>query len=213
VTEELEEATQMRKDGNAAWLVHDNDDAAAATAIRSAQTIIEDFYKDNAIALTQKSKQLAGEMQPSPPATWEGSYAGSSGSGGVISLLSMIHQDIESDRAAAKKEEDKSQEEFVQFKKTSDDQLKQLEEDKNEREETMGKKETDKSDAEKARAAKKGALQSTLTKINKANPNCEYYVGSYEDRQKSRQIELDGLKKAKIIVQSTFAEGFLQKRA
>ena len=44
-------------------------------------------------------------------------------------------------------------------------------------------------------------LDNLLEKIEKINPNCEYYEVNYPMRTKNRQIEIDGLNKAKAILQ------------
>jgi len=90
----------------------------------------------------------------------------------------------------------------------------------------MGKAELDKTNTEKSRAAKKDELNGVLAKIEGINPNCEYYEVNYPMRTANRQIEIDGLNKAKAILNGgTFdkapdpnremkvGDAFLQKRA
>jgi len=208
VSDELKKAADIRKGENTNWKKTDADDEAAAQTVKTAQGVIEKFYKDNGLSLAQQAKGPGDAPKP-PPSTWEGDYGGKTGeSMGIVALLSMVHEDIIKDQASAKADEDKAQTEFDKFKKDSEDQMKELMSDKNARSKTKGEKGTEKSDTEKSRTTKKGALSATLEKISKANPNCEYYLVNYPLRRKNRQIEIDGLEKAKAILNGgTFNAG------
>merc|ERR1719198_2757837 len=86
--------------------------------------------------------------------------------------------------------------------------MKELKAEKEATEKRMGQAETDKSNTEKERGTKKGELDNLLDKIAEINPNCEYYEVNYPMRTKNRQIEIDGLNKAKAILQGgVFDEG------
>ena len=86
--------------------------------------------------------------------------------------------------------------------------MKTITNDKNEKEGVKGRKEQDKTNTQKERGTKKGELDAVLNKIQDANPNCEYFEVNYPMRTKNRQIEIDGLNKAKAILQGgKFSEG------
>jgi chromosome segregation ATPase len=230
--EEFAKATRMREDENAAWKVTDKDDKMAAETVASAKQVLEGFYKDNGLVFVQKAKQpvegmAAGEAPPPPPPTWEGDYGGKTGeSQGIIAIMEMVHEDIKKDRADAKADEDASQSEYDDFKKDSEDKMKSLKADEEATEKRKGKAETDKTNTEKERATKKGELDNLLDKIKEINPNCEYFEVNYPMRTKNRQIEIDGLNKAKAILEGGVftdapdpnreikpGDAFLQKRA
>jgi hypothetical protein len=65
----------------------------------------------------------------------------------------------------------------------------------------MGHAETDRTATKKARRTEKQALDAMLTKINDINPNCEYFEVNYVMRRTNREIEIDGLQKAKAILE------------
>merc|ERR550514_1384671 len=100
------------------------DDKDAAATVQSASDVLEKFYKDNKLVFIQKqpvSGMAAGDAPPPPPATWEGDYGGKTGeSQGIVSIMEMVHEDIEKDRADAKADEDAAQKEFDAFKKDSE---------------------------------------------------------------------------------------------
>jgi len=230
--EALAKAQRMRKDENRVWMTTDKDDKEAAATVMNARNVLQGFYKENDLMLVQKSKQpvtgmAAGDAPPPPPATFEGEYGGKTGeSQGILAIMDMVHEDIVKDRADAKADEDSSQKEFNAFKKDSEDKMKTLKEEKQATEKNMGRAETDKTNTEKSRRTSKGELNSVLQKIEDINPNCEYYEVNYPMRTANRQIEIDGLNKAKAILEGgEFAapadpnremkvgDAFLQKRA
>jgi hypothetical protein len=230
--EALEKATRMRKDENTAWKQTDKDDKLAAETVQSAKEVLEGFYKDNGLVFVQKAKQpvegmAAGEAPPPPPPSWEGDYGGKTGeSQGIVAIMEMVHEDIKKDRADAKADEDASESEYQDFKKDSEAKMKSLKEEQESTEKRMGKAETDKSNTEKERSTKKGELDNLLDKIAEINPNCEYFEVNYPMRVKNRQIELDGLTKAKAILEGGVfdeapdpnreikpGDAFLQKRS
>jgi len=212
VQEELDAATKIRNDEHANWLVTDKDDEDAAETVKSARHVLQSFYSENNLMLAQKGKQptvAAGEAPPPPPPTWEGGYGGKTGeTTGILALLDMVHEDILSDKAKAKAEEDKSKQEYDEFKSDSESHMQNLMDEVNDKEKIKGDKETDKIDTETSRGTKKGELDATLDKINKINPNCEYFEVNYVMRRSNRHIELDGLQKAKTILEGgSFTEG------
>jgi septal ring factor EnvC (AmiA/AmiB activator) len=230
--EELSKAQRMRNDENKAWAQTDSDDKAAAETVMNAKNVLAGFYKDNKLGLLQKTKQpvtdmAAGDAPPPPPATWEGDYGGKTGeSQGIIAIMEMVHEDIVKDRADAQADEDAALKEFNAFKKDSEAKMKELKGEKEKTESDMGKAEQKKTDTEKERRTQKGELDAGLKKIKDIDPNCEYYEVNYPMRRKNRQIEIDGLDKAKAILQGgafnagpdpnreiTPGDAFLQKRA
>merc|ERR1719329_2097082 len=104
--------------------------------------------------------------------------------------------------------------------------MNELTAEKQQQEKDMGAAQTKRTDTEKQRRTQKGELNAVLDKIKDIDPNCEYYEVNYPMRRKNRQIEIDGLEKAKAILKGgKFDAGpdpnreikpgdaFLQKRA
>jgi chromosome segregation ATPase len=230
--EALDKAQRMRDDEFKAWESTDADDKAAAETVASAKEVLEGFYKDNMLAFAQVAKQpvtdmAAGEAPPPPPATWEGGYGGKTGeSQGIVAIMEMVHEDIVNDRKDAKADEDAASKEFKDFKKDSEDKMKALKGESEKTDSRMGNAETDKVNTEKERAGKKDELNGVLGKIKSIDPNCEYYEVNYPMRRKNRKIEIDGLNKAKAILEGgvfdeapdpnremTPGDAFLQRRS
>jgi len=199
----LAKAQTMRNDENAEWKKTDNDDKLAAETVKGARDSLAKWYADNAFVQVAKQpvEASAGEAPPPPPPTWEADYGGKQGeSQGIVAIMDMVHEDIKKDRADAKSDEDASQKEFDNFKKDSEDKMKELKKEEQAQDKSKGKAMQEKTDTEKLRRGNKNSLDSTLETIKSIDPNCEYYEVNYPMRRKNRQIEVDGLEKAKAIL-------------
>jgi len=205
VQEELTKATTMRGDEHTEWEAANRDDGAAAELVAKAKTVLSDFYSDNGLVFVQKKKMepvVAGEAPPPPPSTWEAPYGGKTGeSQGIVAILEMIHEDILKDQTKAKADEDKAEETFQAFKTNSEQQIDTLEGANSDLLDTKGQKEDDISTAKEQRGAKHDELNAVIAKINDATPSCVYNTINYPVRLENRQIEIDGLVKAKAILE------------
>jgi len=206
IKKELADAKKVRERETASWKKEDADDKAAAELVESAAEVLENFYKENNLNLMQQKHTeppvvTAGEAPPPPPATWEEPYGGATGeSGGIVAILEMIENDITKDRKKAKQEEDDAQAEFDDFEKDSNTQIKDLEDAVTTLEKEVSDKEDTMASEQESRGDKKNSLDSTMSKIKDALPGCDFVAVNFELRNKNRQIEIDGLDKAKAIL-------------
>lgn len=119
----------------------------------------------------------------------------------------MIKSDIEKDRAKAKDEEDTAQQEFEDFESDSNNSIADLKSSITELDKSIAKKTGDVAAKKGSRADKKDSLDATLEKIKDATPGCDFIAVNFKLRTANRQIEIDGLDKAKAILKGgEFAE-------
>jgi hypothetical protein len=217
IQEELAKATTMRGDEHTEWEAADRDDGAAAELVMRAKDVLAGFYEENNLNLLQKNKKMepvvAGEAPPPPPATWEAPYGGKTGeSQGIVAILEMIHEDIQKDKTKSKADEDKAEETFQSFKTNSETQIQALTDANSELTDTKGSKEEDISSAKEQRGTKHDELNAVIAKINDAAPSCIYTTINYPVRLQNRQVEIDGLEKAKAILQGGEFPSLLQRK-
>jgi len=146
----------------------------------------------------------AGEAPLPPPSTWDtgATYDGAEGEQqGIMGILALVKEDVEKDIALAEKQEA--------------DAVKAFEDTKGDLEATISEGETaiddykgEKADQEgvatdntEERASEKSTLDSTMEEIQNLKPGCDFILINYEVRIKKRHVEIDGLKKAKAILQ------------
>jgi hypothetical protein len=204
VEEELAEATRIREDEHAAWVATDKDDTDAATTVMAAKDVLTQFYAENNLMFVQKKQPVieAGKAPPPPPSTWDAPYGGKTEQGsGIIAILAMLHEDILQDQTKAKAAEDKAQAEFETFKKECEAQIEALSEAITTLEGTVASKEEEIEQETELRLSAKKELFAVMTTIKDAEPGCDYFCINYPLRLKNRQIEIDGLRKAKAILE------------
>ena len=150
--------------------------------------------------MIQHKKQPAGEAPPPPPSTWEEPYGGAKGeSNGIIAILEMIKDDILKDKTKAKKDEDKAEKAFGTFKSEAESQI-ELNDAITDLEDEVAGKETKVTEAKEERGTKKDELDAVVEKIHDAEPGCDFIRLNFGMRTKNRDIEIDGLDKAKAIL-------------
>jgi len=203
--DELDAADKIRKEENAAYTVTDSEDGEAAVAVKDAMKVLKDYYSKNfkllQVQKAEAPKVVEGEAPPPPPKTWEGGYGGKKGeNAGIMAILEMVYDDIKKDQKKAKDEEDTSQKEFDTFKKDSEAEMKKLQADADKLKGVKGKKQTDRVDTIKSRKTKTDDWESTMKTMKDIAPNCEYYTVNFKVRASNRDLERDGLNKAKAIL-------------
>merc|ERR1719235_51659 len=210
IEKELEEATKIREDENAAWKLSDKDDTDAATTVEAAKNVLTEFYSENNLMLVQKKQPtvVAGEAPPPPPSTWDAPYGGKTEqANGIVAILGMLVEDIKQDQSKANAAEDLAEKEFQAFKKESEDQMNELAAAIEEMEGVVADKEEEIEETVGLRASAKKELHAIMKTIKDAEPGCDYFCINYPRRLKNRQIEIDGLRKAKAILEgATFTE-------
>jgi len=205
IEKELKEATKIREEETAEFEKNKKDDEDAAVIVANAREVLEQFYKENAL-LQQKKQQpqftsKAGEAPPPPPPTWSEPYKGKQEpSEGVIAILELVEEDIKKDITKAEADEKEAQEKYDKLKEESEKQIKELKDAIDKLEEAKALKESDIVDAKSERETKKGEVEALLKKIEEASPGCDFFAVNFETRYKDRNLEIDGLKKAKAIL-------------
>jgi len=202
----MKEAGEQRAAENAAYLVDKSDDEEAAATVQSAHDVLQTFYKDEGLMLVQKRARApvvvaAGKAPPPPPTTWDSPYAGKTGENtGVMAILSMIKEDIERDSSTAEAAEAKA---LAAYTKLMEDLNKEkglrVQENSAMELQKAGKQGTH-TQTEGERATKKSGLDSVLAGIAGMESSCNYFTINFPVRVKNRQIEVDGLLKAKAIL-------------
>merc|ERR1719375_262392 len=108
---------------------------------------------------------------------------------------------MEKDKQKAKAEEDKAQKNYEDEKTESEDQIQSLRADVSTLETTKGEKEEDIESTKGSRKTRKQELDNFMQKMADAEVGCDYIALNFEVRKKNRDTELDGLTKAKAILE------------
>lgn len=156
----------------------------------------------------------AGKAPPPPPATWDAGaeYGGAKGeSAGVLGILALVKEDIKKDIKAAEDEEAESVKDFKKEKADLEDEIKKTDTTIDAYTKDKAAQEKTSTDKTKERAAKNGELESHVKLYNSYKPGCDFLLINFDTRTKARQIEIDGLEKAKAILKGgKFSSSLLQ---
>jgi hypothetical protein len=194
------------------------------TSLAAAPQVLSDFYKDNDLVFLQgkvrKARQpdvQAGKAPPPPPSTWDAPYGGNTeASTGIITILEMVGEDIQKDMEHALAAEEKAAAKFKEFRTETKEQIKEMQDSVTELDGVRGATMKKVSEAKKARNSEKALLKSVMERMEEAKPGCDFITVNYAPRLKNRQIEMDGLEKAKtILMGGVFTKpdaSFLQRR-
>merc|ERR1719316_499910 len=224
---QLEEAQIQRAKENREFKAAKAQDEAAAVLIGKSKDVLQKFYTDNGLALTQTGSHVtqhggsaqpevvAGEAPPPPPSTFSEPYGGNKGANnGIQSILEMVKADVEKDIKTATAEEGKAKQDYDNFKSDTEALIKSLESEKSNLEGEVGDAETAVVDAKKTRKDKKKVLDDTMAFLRSIAPSCDYMAVNFELRKANREAEIDGLIEAGASLQGGVLNkegGFLQK--
>jgi len=155
----------------------------------------------------------AGAAPPPPPATWDtgAEYGGAGEQKGIVGILELVMDDMKKDIKAAVDDEAQAVKDFDKAKadlegevKACDTTIDAYTKDKAAKEKTLAEK-------SKERTTKKTELESQMDLYNGYKPGCDFLLVNFDTRTKARQIEIDGLKKAKAILKGAkFGKSFMQ---
>merc|ERR1719420_332508 len=203
--EDLAEATRTREKEKQEYETALADDKAARDLIQQAMEVLKGFYEENFSMLQGAAKQPpvveAGKAPPPPPSTWSEPYGGAQGeSKGIQAILGMILEDVEDEIEKSKQAEKDAIKAFEELKtdiensiKAANEAISDLEKKVAESEEAIVEQMTTKTDAKKE-------LDGIIEGIMSAEPGCNFMTINFEVRTKNRQLEIDGLLKAKAIL-------------
>lgn len=207
----LEEARRLREDEHQHWLRSDKDDEDAAALVQEAITILKAFYESgtNRMFLQQLPTAAPGQAPLPPPPTWtEPHTSESTESKGIMAILELLHEDIEKDRQAASTSENEAAAAYTTLESESTNEIQVLEQAITGLEATKANKITEDQEAKNERGLKKGELDVILKKLEDAAPGCDFFIVNFASRVQNRQIEADGLRKAKAYLESLSSMNF-----
>jgi len=206
IKEEIKSATRNRENEKSAYDAAKVDDEAAVELVKKAKAVLVNFYADNGMMFAQQKQtqqvSAPGDAPPPPPATFEGDYGGQTGgaSQGIIAILEMIKNDIKKDIAKGDKNEDTAISDYDTLKADLEQQISDHETSISDLEGNKGKKEEEVQTTMEERTSKVEELKVVMDKIKDEEPGCDFILVNFDVRTKNRQIEVDGLQKAKAIL-------------
>lgn len=150
----------------------------------------------------------AGAAPPPPPTTWQDpTYKGASGeTGGIVGIISLLRDDIQRDITSADTNEATAIQEFTKEKSDLEAAIAAANTAISDYKNVKATAEQEAITKTTERDGKKAELDSTMLELKALQPGCDFLLVNFQVRTKKRQIEIDGLKKAKAVLQgATFS--------
>merc|ERR1719335_1599235 len=206
---EIRDAGDNRAKENKEYLAAEADDHAAVDLISSAMGVLEKFYEEAGLKFTQVEVRrvkaepfvAAGEAPTPPPQDFDDYSGGSRQSKGVIQMLIMIKEDIEKDIAKAKKQEEEAQAAYDKLVEDINSAIGAKEQTKSDLEGDIASDSEARTTENTTMADNQMQLKAVMDYLKEIAPGCDFIAMNFGIRLTNRQMEVDGLKKAKAILQ------------
>eukprot|EP00933_Yihiella_yeosuensis_P047086 TRINITY_DN42776_c0_g1_i1.p1 TRINITY_DN42776_c0_g1~~TRINITY_DN42776_c0_g1_i1.p1 ORF type:complete len:739 (+),score=274.92 TRINITY_DN42776_c0_g1_i1:89-2305(+) len=199
VNNSLAASKQQRDDEYGEYSSSKSDDEAAVELLGKATKVIEDFYASNPPSFVQMRSD--GSQPAGAPKVFEGEYGGAgSQSSGVIGTMKMVEDDLKKEILEADKDEEEAAKMYEDAKKDLEDKKTTLEEAVDTLKIKKGERENDLQTSKKELGEVSELLQTVNKKMKDAEPECKFYLENYDARKKNRLTELNGLDRAKAIL-------------
>jgi len=179
------------------------DDTQAIALIGQAVDFLMAFYKRNKIpvALTQEDPEYSQDPNKAPETSWEGeNYGGRKESGGIISTLGMIKQDLEMELKTGREDDVAAQQQYLEERKGMETVLQAQSETKAQLEKQLVDLEEKLNGDEASLAATQAESASGTAMMTSIKADCDWVKTHFESRRTKRQDELEALQDAKALL-------------
>merc|ERR1719428_1195149 len=181
-----------------------SDDEGAVKLLGMAIDALGSFAKNNpaAAALLQahmEGPDFAVSPDQAPDATFSSASKRSGQSGGIVSIMTMLKEDLEDEISNGVKNEMENQMYFEKSHKSAHTLLKELKEKKVNLEGAI----SDIDEYNEKKEDLSGMLKDEHDYLQSIRPDCEWLLENFEKRRKKRQEEMQSLIDAKGILEGT----------
>jgi len=212
LTQNKADATTQREKENAEHISATSDDAAAIQLVNMAKQVLQDFYTRNNLAFAQIAAQrdepfvAAGAAPTPPPSTWgdgeDAGYGGAKGEqAGIVTNLEIIARDIQKDSDKAAADEADALAAYNKLCTDIDDTIIALNQTKSDLEGQVANDGTSMATEKTTRGTNQDDSNAALAYLKTVASGCDFMAKNFPIRQTNRQMESDGLNKAKAVLQ------------
>jgi len=205
VKEDIKAMRKTRKKENEEFLQAKKDDQDAIKLLVEARKFLKDYYEKNKIPLgkvqggsfMQQGPEFEVPEDQAPDADFSGKGSRKNEAKGIVSIMTMIIEDLNDEIKNAMTAEEKAQLAFEKQLAAAEALQEDLEKKVVTLEEQIAKKDDDLSEEEKDLDNNKEDLQKELDYKKEIEPDCDWIIGAFEKRAKMRTAEMDALVEAK----------------
>merc|ERR1712079_229615 len=200
---QVAEATENRKEENAAYKEEMAANVAAKKILELAKGRLAKFYSPKTAAAsfaTVGLHEAGSAAPPPPPETWGAYKKQTEEAGGILGMMQVMISDVEKEITESKTEEENAQEEYDTLIADSGEKRRMDSQ-------SLSDKESAKADLEKAlqqlakeKKTTKFEVMATAETLKDLHLECDWLLNNFEARKEARSGEIDALKKAKAVL-------------
>merc|ERR1719235_2613381 len=212
--DQIKKMEDERKAEHEEFQIAKKDDEMAIELLTKTVEVLSSYYKKNKIDMgpIQGSMKLLQEPEfeksqwQAPDATFSDKGSRKNESKGIISILTMLIEDLQMEIKNGVKDEVLSQTEFEKNVDAAKKLIATLEEKKANLEEEKAGEEEKKSLEEEDMKSNEESLATNEEYYKKISPDCDWMLNSFQERKEKRKAEMDGLVQAKEFLAASFVQ-------
>jgi len=203
---DVRQMEDQRKADHAVYQEKKADDEGAVKVMGAAIDALGSFYKNNKAALVQQPTFAKSEDQ-APDAGFSSKGKSGGESKGILSIMTMLKEDLEDEITNAVKMEMEDQFYFERGINAAHNLLKELHEKKTNLNSAIADLNTEIDNRWSEREDLQGLLNEEKEYMASIKPDCDYLIETFEDRRNKRDVETQSLIDAKGMLEGQDAAG------
>jgi hypothetical protein len=205
--EEIKDMEDTRKEENDDFKEAKKDDEDAIELITDAKDALQKFYKENAL-LQEPEFSASADHMPEFKLSDKGKRKNEAK--GIVGLMEILIEDLETEIKNGKKAEEEAQLEFEKNVEAAKKLVKELKTKKTNLKDQIAEHEEDKTNENEDKDDNNDDLQDEKDYKAEIKPDCDFMLDNFEERAKRREAEMNGLTQAKSYLAGAKPE-FLQR--
>merc|ERR1719262_1178947 len=204
--DDIKAMEDARKEQHAAFESAKSDDEGAVKLLAAAIESMTAFYKNNKIGMGEIQGAAQALVQEpvfevsadqAPDATFTSAGKSSGESKGIVSIMTMIKEDLEDEISNGVKNEAETQTKFEEQLGDANKLLDDLRAKKTNLEQAITDTNTEINEAEVLKEDTQNLLKEDKDYLASIKPDCDWILNSFTERRTKRSVELEGLLEAK----------------
>lgn len=196
VIKEMGEMEDTRIEDHDEFKLAKSDDEAAIKLLKKAKDALSEYYEKNAKAFIQKPEFEKSDDQ-APEFKLASKSKRKTQSGGIVSLMELLIEDLETEIKNGEKAEERAQSEFEGNMKDAKTLKKELKKKKTDLKEQIADHNEDKDNEELLKEDNEQDKQDEDDFKAEIEPDCDWILENFDLRDQKRESEMNGLVQAK----------------
>jgi len=209
---EIDAMTAQRHEENAEFLHAKAEDEAALALLIKARTVLSAYYSKNNISmgeiqgsvkglgLDQQGPEFEISADQAPDADFASSGSRKGESKGIVSIMTMLIEDLNDEISNSMKAEAAAQQEYEKMLAAAEQLKQDLITKVDNLETTIARLGQEKADEHTDMEQNQADLKNEQDYKASITPDCDWIMGSFEERSKKRTAEMSGLVSAKSLL-------------